>query len=236
MNRRVLLLSSLVLLAACKAPPPPPPPPGEDSFPSVERPVAEIVSAQFSDEESREQAGEARRVMDLMGIAPGSAVADIGAGRGYYTVNLSRRVGEGGRVYAEDIFENTVNDLRGRVHAEGFNNVSVVLGTPGDPKLPPQSLDRALLVHMYHEIENPYELLWNLRTSLKPGALVGIVDADRPTRNHGTPPWLLDCEVLAIGFERQALHELDGKSYLAIYVATKPRPRPIDIQPCRSAP
>ncbi|BBE33587.1 class I SAM-dependent methyltransferase [Sphingosinicella microcystinivorans] len=236
MNSRTLLLSSLVLLAACKAPPAPPSPPGEDSFPSVERPVAEIVSAQFSDEESREQAGEARRVMDLMGIAPGSIVADIGAGRGYYTVNLSRRVGDKGRVYAEDIFDNTVNDLRGRVHAAGFANVSVVLGTPGDPKLPATSLDRVLLVHMYHEIENPYELLWNLRTSLKPDALVGIVDADRPTRNHGTPPWLVDCEVQAIGFERQALHELDGKSYLAVYAATKPRPRPIDIQPCRSAP
>ncbi|MBB4632167.1 class I SAM-dependent methyltransferase [Sphingosinicella soli] len=235
MNRRSILLCAIVL-AACNAPPAPPPPPGEDSFPSVERPVAEIVSAQFSDEESREQAGEARRVMDLMGIAAGATVADIGAGRGYYTVNLSRRVGADGRIYAEDIFANTVNDLRGRVHAEGFSNVSVVLGTPGNPKLPPQSLDRALLVHMYHEIENPYELLWNLRTSLKPGALLGIVDADRPTRNHGTPPWLLECEVTAIGFERQALHELDGKSYLAIYAATKPRPRPIDIQPCRSAP
>lgn len=236
MTGRVFFLLSFALLAACKAPPAPPEPPGEDSFPSVERPVAEIVSAQFSDEESRERAGEARRVMDLMGIAPGSVVADIGAGRGYYTVNLSRRVGDAGRIYAEDIFENTVNDLRGRVHAEGFSNVSVVLGTPDDPKLPPASLDRALLVHMYHEIENPYELLWNLRTSLKPGALVGIVDADRPTRSHGTPPWLLDCEVTTIGFERQALHELDGKSYLAIYAATKPRPRPIDIQPCRSAP
>lgn len=235
MNRTAILLCFLALLA-CKAPPPPPPPPGEDSFPSVERPVAEIVSAQFSDEESREQAGEARRVMDLMSIAPGLIVADIGAGRGYYTVNLSRRVGDKGRIYAEDIFDNTVNDLRGRVHAAGFGNVSVVLGTPGDPKLPPQSLDRALLVHMYHEIENPYELLWNLRTSLKPGALVGIVDADRPTRNHGTPPWLLECEVTAIGFERQAFHALDGKSYIAIYEAVKPRPRPIDIQPCRSAP
>ncbi len=235
MKRRILLLSLIAVLAACKAPPPPEPP-GEDSFPSVERPVAETVSSQFSDEESRERVGEARRVMDLMGIGEGAAVADIGAGHGYYTVNLSRRVGDGGQVFAEDIFADTITDLRARVEAEGFGNVTVVLGTPGDPKLPPESLDRALLVHMYHEIENPYELLWNLRTSLKPGALVGIVDADRPTRNHGTPPWLLDCEVAAIGFERQALHELADKAYLAIYQAARPRPRPIDIQPCRSAP
>ena len=115
-----------------------------------------------------------------------------------------------------------------------------MLGAPGDSKLPAASLDHALLVHMYHEIENPYELLWNLRTSLKPGASVGIVDADRPTRNHGTPPWLLDCEVgrasrLSRGRVSQHARRR-GRSYLSIYKATRPRPRPLDIQPCRSAP
>lgn len=227
----------LLLLAACDASPPAPKRPPENSFPSVERPVADIVSAQFSDEESRERVGEAAEVMDLLGVRPGETIADIGAGRGYYTVNLSQRVGPAGRVIAEDIFEDTVDRLKGRIHAEGLSNITVVLGAPDDAKLPRASLDHALLVHMYHEIENPYALLWHLRDSLKSAATVGIVDADRATRSHGTPPWLLDCEVAAIGFTRQALHQLgDGKSYLAIYRATKARPRPLDIQPCRSAP
>jgi predicted methyltransferase len=231
------LLTILLLLAACDAQPQRPRGPSEDTFPTVERPVADIVSSQFSDEESRERVGEAAEVMDLVGIAPGETVADIGAGRGYYTGRLAERVGPTGFVYGEDIFQATVTDLRQRMAAEGHANVKVVLGTPGDPKLPPQSLDHALLIHMYHEIENPYELLWNLRSSLKPGATVAIVDADRPTRRHGTPAWLLACEVAAIGFQQQAFHRLgDGKSYVAIFKATAPRPRPLDIQPCRSAP
>lgn len=231
------IVAALLLLAACDAHAPGPKRPDENSFPSVERPVSDIVSSQYSDEASRELAGEAVTVMDAMGIGPGDTVADIGAGRGYYTWNLAARVGPTGLVYGEDIFQATVGALRKRMAEAGKTNVKVVLGTPGDPKLPPASLDHALLIHMYHEIENPYELLWNLRTSLKPGATVGIVDADRPTRSHGTPPWLLDCEVAAIGLTRQSFLPLDaGQSYLAIYAATEPRPRPLDVQPCRSSP
>jgi ubiquinone/menaquinone biosynthesis C-methylase UbiE len=228
---------ALLLLAACDGPPQAPRRPSANTFPTVERPVAEIVSAQFSDEESRERVGEAAEVMDLVGVAAGETVADIGAGRGYYSGRLAERVRPDGFVYAEDIFQRTVTDLRRRLAAEGHTNVKVVLGTPGDPKLPPRSLDHALMIHMYHEIENPYELLWNLRTSLKPDATVAIVDTDRPTRLHGTPPWLLACEVAAIGFQQQAFQRLgDGKSYLALFKAIGPRPRPLDIQPCRSGP
>lgn len=224
-----------LLLGACEAKAPGRMGPSENTFPSVERPVADIVSSQFSDEESRERVGEAAEVMDFMGVRNGDSVADIGAGRGYYTGKLAERVGREGRVYGEDIFQKTITALRKRM--ANSDNVKIVLGTPDDPKLPPASIDHALLVHMYHEIENPYALLWNLRRSLKPGATVGIIDTDRPTKNHGTPPWLLDCEVHAIGFTRQNFYLLgDGKSYLAIYRASQPRPRPLDIQPCRSSP
>lgn len=230
-----LIAAALLLLAACDAAPPAPRKPSADTFPTVERPVADIVSSQFSDETSRERVGEAIEVMDLAGIDPGETVADIGAGRGYYTGKLAERVGATGFVYGEDIFQATVTDLRKRMAAEGHANVRIVLGTPGDPKLPPTVLDHALLIHMYHEIENPYELLWNLRTSLKPDATVAIVDTDRPTRNHGTPPWLLACEVAAIGFRQQGFYRLgDDRSYVAIFKAEGPRPKPLEIQPCRS--
>ena len=231
-------LTILLLLVACEAQPPARQRPSETTFPSVERPVADIVSSQFSDEESRERVGEAAEVMDFMGITAGETVADIGAGRGYYTLKLSGRVGEGGRVFGEDIFKETADALDKRLKNAGSEEChGRARRLPADSEASPASLDHALLVHMYHEIENPYELLWNLRSSLKPGATVGIIDADRPTRNHGTPPWLLDCEVGAIGFTRKNFYLLgDGKSYLSIYAATKPRPRPLDIQPCRSSP
>src|SRR6476661_7358189 len=75
------------------------------------------------------------------------------------------------------------------------------LGVPNDPQLPDASFDRIFMIHMYHEIERPSEVLWHLRAALKPGGRIVVVDADRPTDRHGTPPRLLVCEFGAIGYE-----------------------------------
>ena len=132
-------------------------------------------------------------------------------------------------MFGEDIFKETAESSTKRIKNAGRKNVTVVLGTPGRSRgFPPASLDHALLVHMYHEVENPYELLWNLRSSLRPGATVGIIDADRPTRNHGTPPWLLDCEVGAIGFARKNFYPArrrQDRHPSTPDAATKPGPR-----------
>ncbi|MBZ6380065.1 hypothetical protein B5C34_00200 [Pacificimonas flava] len=204
-------------------------------FPPVERPVSAIVASQYSDEASREQTGEAQTVISVLGVEEGETVADIGAGKGFYMQRLAAAVGPTGRVYAQDIFEDVVNDLEVRANANGYGNVRAVLGTPGDPGLPQDSLDHVLMVHMYHEIENPYELLWHLRDSLKPDATVAIVDADRITSQHGTPPELLACELGALGFQQIAQSPLeDGSVYVAIFRAERPRPQPEDIQPCQN--
>jgi hypothetical protein len=81
-----------------------------------------------------------------------------------------------------------------------LQNVTISLGEPHDPRLPAHSLDAAILVHMYHEIAQPYGLLYNLVPALKPSARVGIVDAIGPTSEHGTPPSLLRCELAAVGY------------------------------------
>ena len=80
------------------------------------------------------------------------------------------------------------------------SDLSVRLGLPADARLPANSFDRIFMVHMYHEIAQPYEFLWRLRPALRPGGLVVVVDADRSTRNHGTPPALLRCEFAAVGY------------------------------------
>lgn len=157
-------------------------------FPAADRPVASIVSSRWSNEEARDRLNEAAHVMDLSGIKPGMTVADIGAGEGYYTIRLGQRVGEDGRVLAEDIVPQVRDALAERVARERLDNVSVRLGLPADPRLPPGSFDRVLMVHMYHEIGQPYEFLWRLRPALKPGGEVVVVDADRATQMHGTPP------------------------------------------------
>jgi SAM-dependent methyltransferase len=188
------------------------------AFPEPDRPVAKIVDDTWSDERTRDKAGEAERVMSLLGVKEGMHVADIGAGSGYYTVRLSRRVGPAGRVIGQDIVPEYLEGLRRRVRKEGLPNVTLGLGDPHDPRLPPTSLDLALLVHMYHEVEQPYGLLYNLYPALRPGARVAVIDLNRPTSKHGTPPALLRCEFAAVGYTRVAAHSLGkGSGYLAVF-------------------
>ncbi len=231
MIRRTLPLLALAILASCRD--------GEDAsaFPEPQRPVAPITSARYSDEDSRDSAGEFETVTRLAEIQPGMSVADIGAGEGYYTVRLSPIVGRTGRVLAQDIVPRTIEELGRRVQRERLDNVSLKLGQPNDPEVPDSSFDRILLIHMYHEIERPSEFLWNLRDSLKRGGQVIVVDADRPTHQHGTPPRLLVCEFNALGLELARFERLaDTENYFAAFEANREKPEPGDIQTCPAGP
>ena len=199
------------------------------AFPKPDRPVADIVSPIWHDEKQRDDAGEPRQLVRLLDIKSGMTVADIGAGSGYYVVRLSPIVGPRGRIIAEDVVPEYLRGLRGRVHDLRLQNVVITLGEPHDPRLPANSLDIAILVHMYHEIAQPYALLYNLVPALKPGARVGIVDAYRPTSEHGTPPSLLRCELAVVGYHEISFDRLTGSNaYLAIFapptVASRTRP------------
>ena len=230
-----VLLGAALLLSACDGAKPLIKPKAERPapFPAADRPVAHIVSSRWSNEEARDRVREADTVMDRAGIRPGMTVADIGAGEGYYTVRLASRVGEDGRVLAEDIMPSVRDQLAERVSRERLENVSVRLGTPSDPRLPANSFDRVLMVHMYHEIEQPYEFLWRLRPALKPDGLVVVVDANRQTQNHGTPPALLRCEFEAVGYRQVSMTEMPSAGgYLATFRAVGPRPEPEAIKPC----
>jgi ubiquinone/menaquinone biosynthesis C-methylase UbiE len=207
--------------------------PQSGDFPKAARPVAPIVATGWSTEEARDRLREATLVMDKAGIKPGMTVADIGAGEGYYTVRLAARVGPDGRVLAQDIVPAVRDKLAERVTREALDNVSVKLGEPADPMLPEASFDRIFMVHMYHEIASPYEFLWRLRPALRAGGRVVVVDANRPTTAHGTPPALLDCELAAVGYRRVAGQKMAQDSYIALYETVGPRPAPKAIVPCR---
>ena len=202
-------------------------------FPDPARPVAPIVSARYSNEDARDSVGEFETVVKLAGVAPGMSVADIGAGEGYYTVRLAPLVGEEGRVLAQDIIPETRDNLARRVDRERLDNVAVKLGEPGNPKLPENSFDRVFMIHMYHEIERPSEFLWNLRPALKRGGSVVVVDADRTTDRHGTPPKLLLCEFSSVGYELIRFERLpESESYFAQFAARGVRPEPDQIKVC----
>ena len=112
--------------------------------------------------------------------------------------------------------------------------VTLVLGEPRDPRLPPAAVDLALLSHMYHEIENPFEFLYRLRPALAPGGRVAIIDVDKPTDRHGTPPALLRCELAAVGYRQVdflSLAPADG--YLAVFGPPDELPSVESIKACQ---
>ncbi len=217
-----VLLSTILLTASINA---------ATAFPLPQREVARIVSPAWADEVSRDRAGEAANVIRILGIRPGQTVADIGAGSGYYTVRVAPIVGTTGRVIAQDIVPAYLDRLKKRVTHGRLKNVSFVLGSPVDPRLPRAAIDTALLIHMYHEITQPYALLYNLRASMKPDGKVAIVDLDRNSAMHGMPKALLVCEVKAVGYELVTLTDLKP-GYLAVF---KPGPAvdPATVKGCR---
>lgn len=205
-------------------------------FPRPYRPVSTLGSSDSAAEDQRDNLGEAKVVMDLADIRAGTTVADIGAGEGYYTVRLAERVGAKGRVLAQDIDPAAIQHLGQRVERERLDNVSIKLGAADDPRLPANSFDRVFMVHMYHEVTEPYAFLWRLRPALRKGGQVVVVDIDRPTDQHGIPPALLFCEFQAVGFrlvEFVRKPELNG--YYAQFEATGERPEPSAIKPCNTA-
>ncbi|MDZ3830613.1 MAG: class I SAM-dependent methyltransferase [Sphingopyxis sp.] len=204
-------------------------------FPPADRPVAQTVSTKWSTEEARDRLNEADDVMDSADVRKGMTVADIGAGDGYYTVRLATRVGASGRVLAQDIIPDVIERLADRVARDRLDNVSLKLGAIDDPRLPAASFDRVFMVHMYHEIGEPYAFLWRLRPALRKDGQVIVVDGDRPISQHGTPFRLLVCEFQAVGYK---LLSYDDKQhaggYLARFVPSGTRPDPAAIKVCKN--
>ena len=169
-------------------------------FPKPDRPVAKVVSTQFSNEDARDERNEAQVVMDLADIRPGMTVADIGAGEGYYTVRLAERVGADGRVLAQDISREALDRLGRRVERDRLENISIKFGDTDNPQLPADSFDRIFMVHMYHEVTDPYAFLWNMWPALNAGGQIVVVETDSPVGRHGLPHTLLFCEFEAVGY------------------------------------
>ncbi len=232
MLRLALLLGALA--AAVAAPLGPAGAPAVD-FPQPDRPVAPIVSSTWADNDFRDRAEEIRQITIRLGVQPGMTIADIGAGDGYDSLRFSQVVGAKGQVIAEDIVPAYLQVLEAKARSNGRTNIAIDLGDPHDPRLPRASIDRVLMVHMYHEIQSPYALLYNLVPAFRPGGRLGVEELNRPTGRHGTPPKLLVCELAAVGYKELALAPLDGQiGYFALFAppSVRDRPKPGAIKPC----
>jgi SAM-dependent methyltransferase len=154
---------------------------------SEQRKTSEPYTGDLSvfDSPGREERLQINRVMDLLGIAPGKGVADVGAGSGWFTVRAARRVGAVGLGYAVDINPESIRYVTERAQKEKLRNVKTILGKADDPVLPANSVDAVLLLKTYHEVAQPVALLRNLRRALRPGAKVGIIDRNGNGEDHG---------------------------------------------------
>lgn len=134
------------------------------------------LGADWLDRSERVQEEEPDVALDALKLAPGSTVADVGAGSGYMTVRMAKRVGPAGKVYANDIQPQMLNLLRQRLDREKIANVELVLGTYDDPRLPANSVDLILMVDVYHEFSQPQAMLRRMRESLKTGGRLVLLE------------------------------------------------------------
>ena len=143
------------------------------------REIAHVMGHQAADwleRPEREQEERPDLLMPALKIKPGEAVADIGAGTGYYTRRLAKLVGPEGTIYAVEIQPEMLDLLTNNMAKEGIHNIKPVLGTTKNPRLPSSSVDLILMVDVYHEFDYPYEMVSNMTAALKPGGRMVFVE------------------------------------------------------------
>jgi ubiquinone/menaquinone biosynthesis C-methylase UbiE len=170
----------------------------------------------------REDRLQINRVMDILGIASGKSVADIGAGSGWFSVRAAKRIGGIGLVYAVDINPEAVRYITARAKKEQLQNVKTILGKADDPLLPANSVDAVLMLKTYHEIAQPVALLRNLRTALHPGAKVGIIDRNGNGEDHGVGREVVIDEAKQAGYKLVDQYDFvkgDKMDYFLVFTA-----------------
>lgn len=143
------------------------------------REIARVMGHQAADwleRPEREAEEHTGKLIEQLRLKPGDVVADIGCGTGYHARRLARRVTPGGRVHGVDIQPEMLQLLTNGMASAGVTNVVPVLGTITDPKLPPASVDLALMVDVYHEFDHPREMMQAIARALKPGGRVVLVE------------------------------------------------------------
>jgi len=150
----------------------------------------QVPSAAELDRDSWQQP---EKVMDSIGVKAGMTIGEVGAGNGYFTFKLARRVGPGGLIFANDIDPNALRSIVAGARQRKLENIVPVRGEIADPLFPAGALDLVIMVYVFHELAEPVKLLQNLKPSLKPEATVVILDRD-PGKIHSTSGHYFDKE------------------------------------------
>jgi SAM-dependent methyltransferase len=188
-------------------------------------PVMGYQGAPWLERGEREEEEAPDVALDVLKISKGASVADIGAGSGYITVRLAARVGPGGRVFANDVQPQMLNILARRLERAKITNVTLIEGTFDDPRLPPASVDLAIMVDVYHELSQPQAILRHLREALKPGGRLVLLEyrKEDPTvpikPEHKMSVAEAKMEVEAEGFTLSKVDEALPRQHILIFVA-----------------
>jgi len=166
------------------------------------------------------------RVMDILNISGNRAVADIGAGSGWFSVRAAKRTT--GKVFAVEINQSFIDHIKKRAINERLPNIGTVLGKFDDPTLPKDSVDAVLILKTYHEIEQPIRFMKNLRPALRKGALVGIIDKNGTGDDHGLDRDKVVAELKRAGFVLKEEHDFvkpDRMDYFLVFTVAEARPK-----------
>jgi SAM-dependent methyltransferase len=221
---RVTLLALLLMLQSGVAALAQSPASAGATPPSEPRKTSEPYTGDLSifDSPGRAERLQINRVMDILGIARGKSVADVGAGSGWFTVLAARRVGAGGLVYAVDINPEAIRYIDERAQKEKLQNVKTILGKADSPLLPASSVDAVLLLKTYHEVAQPVALLQNLRGALRSGAKVGIIDRNGNGEDHGVGREVVIREAQQAGYKLVEHYDFvkgDKMDYFLVFAA-----------------
>jgi tRNA A58 N-methylase Trm61 len=170
----------------------------------------------------REAEEQPEKALDALNLKPGMVVADIGAGVGYMSLRLARRVGPSGKVYANDLQPEMLDRLRQNAAKAGITNVVTVVGDVADPKLPANTMDLVLLVDVYHEFSQPQQMLRKIRETLKPDGRLVLLEyrAEDPNvpivAEHKMTVAQVKAELEAEGFVLQPVIETLPRQHILI--------------------
>lgn len=189
------------------------------------REIAHTVSGSATnwlERDNREQEENSNLAIEKMLIKPDDVIADIGAGSGYYSFKIAEKV-PNGKVFAEDVQDEMINYLNDRKRKLNSKNVEVIKGTTTSVNLPPASVNLAIMVDVYHELEYPRETLKSIKNVLKPGGRLLLIEyrAEDPSvhrnRLHKTSVKQLNKELEANGFELSYRGEFLPIQHFLIY-------------------
>ena len=222
----LLLLLCLFPFCGCRSHSAPVVPVVVTHAPVLSRPVSPLFNPVLSDTllegKNRDWWQKPQQIITALKLKPGSTVADIGTGSGYFLPYLSRAVGAKGTVYAEEVQEDFLSPLQRR--ADQFKNVRLVLGTETDPKLPLLSTDTFVLMTVYHEVKQGTEFLRGLHRFAKPNAQLVIIDFDAKRKGshpapegHAISEEIVVQEAKAAGWTLKKRYEFLGSQFFLVF-------------------